>query len=144
MASQTDLDQGGTARQWVRTYLGPSVGWVYLPGRNPFVITVAGTYVLTPDTSLVEVNVAGLVTLTLPTAIDPGPPAGALPGLYAKTPITIVDLGGNALAFPITINPASVAENIMGLSTPPVLQITSNYGAYTLEPSNAQKGWTQK
>ena len=141
MASQTDLDMGGTPRQWVRTFMGPSVGWVNLPGRNPFSIIAAGTYVLSPDTSLVEVNVAGAVTIVLPTAIDPGVPAGALPGLYAKTPITVVDIGGFAGANNITIQPASGAENILGQ---PSIQITSAYGNYTLEPSSAQKGWTQK
>lgn len=139
MGSQLDLDQGGTARQWVRTYMGPSVGWVYLPGRNPFLITAAGTYVILPDTTLIEVNVAGAVIIMLPSAIDPGVPAGVLPGDYAKKPITVVDIGGNAQINPITIKPASVAENILGLAS---ISITVNYGGYTLNPSNAQKGWT--
>src|SRR5712664_961586 len=139
MGSQTDLDQGGTARQWVRTYLGPSVGWVQLPGNNPFTITVAGTYTISPDTSLVTVNVVGAVIIVLPSAIDPIVPAGVQPGLFAKTPITIVDIGGNAQAHPITIQPASVSENIMGLAS---IQITVNYGAFTLNPNNSQRGWT--
>lgn len=140
MPSQTDLDQGGTSRQWVRTYLGPSVGWVYLPGLNPFpTISTAGTYVISPDTTLVQVNCNGAVIITLPTAIEPTVPATTLPALFAKKPITIVDIGGFAQAHPITINPTSGAENIMGLST---IAINSNYGGYTLAPSNAQKGWT--
>lgn len=139
MPSQTDLDMGGTARQWVRTYMGPSVGWVYLPGRNPLTITAAGTYVVSPDTSLVTVNVNGNVTIMLPTAIDPGVPAGVLPALYAKTKVTVVDIGGFAQAHPITIKPASVAENVVGLAQ---IQINANYGAFTLEPSNTQRGWT--
>lgn len=139
MASQTDLDQGGTARQWVRTFLGPSVGWVNLPGRNPFPIVAAGTYILAPDTSLVTVNVSGAVIIFLPTAQDPSVPAGVLPALYAKTPVTIVDIGGHGQAHPITINPASIAENIAGLAS---IQIQVNYGGFTLNPSNSQKGWT--
>jgi len=139
MPSQTDLDQGGTSRQWVRTYLGPSVGWVQLPGLNPIpTITAAGTYTLAADTTLVQVNVAGAVTIILPSAINPSVPAGAQPGLYAKKPITIVDIGGNAGAFPITIEPASNTENILGLAS---IQIAVNYGGYTLSPSNEQKGW---
>src|SRR5277367_4224300 len=106
MPSQTDLDQGGTSRQWVATYLGPSVGWVYLPGNNPFEITLAGSYILTPDTTLVRVNVAGAVTITLPTALDPTVPAIALPARYAKATLTIIDIGGFASAHPITLNPA--------------------------------------
>ncbi len=140
MGSQTDLDQGGTSRQWVRTYLGPSVGWVYLPGLNPLpTITAAGTYVILPDTTLVQVNCAGAVVITLPSAIEPLVPAGVLPALFAKKPITIVDIGGFAAANPIVINPASGSENIMGLAT---ISIDSAYGAYCLSPSNSQKGWT--
>ena len=139
--SQSDLDQGGTSRQWVNVNMGPTIGWVSLPGRNPYAINSAGTFALAPDTSLVLVNIAGLVTITLPTAIDPEVPGGVQPALFSKTPITIVDIGGHAASFNITIQPFTLAENIMGLSS---LQITSNYGSYTLEPSNTQKGWTQK
>lgn len=140
MASQTDLDQGGTSRQWVRTWMGPTVGWVMLPGRNPVTtITAAGTYILTPDITLVEVNVAGAVIIMLPTAIHPSVPAVTQPALFADKPITIVDIGGFATANPITIKPASGAENILNLTQ---IQITANYGGFTLNPSNAQKGWT--
>ncbi len=139
MGSQTDLDQGGTSRQWVRTYLGPSIGWVDLPGTNPFPITAPGVYTLAPDTSLVTVNVAGAVTIILPSAVNPLVPAGVQPALFAKTPVTIVDIGNNAQAHPITIQPASGSENIMGLAQ---IQITVNYGGYTLSPNSAQQGWT--
>lgn len=138
MPSQTDLDQGGTSRQWVRTYLGPSVGWVYLPGRNPFEITAAGTYQITPDTSVVNVNVNGAVIILLPSAQNPPASAGVLPALYARTAISIVDVGGFAAANPITIKPISVAETIMGLAS---VQITSNFGAFILSPNVALKGW---
>lgn len=138
MASQTDLDQGGTPRHWVNTYLGPSVGWVYLPGRIPFPITTAGTFILQPDTSIVPVNVAGAVIIILPSALDPLVPAGVLPALFAKTQIVIGDIGNNAEVHPITIRPASVAENIMGQAS---ITISVNYGGYTLIPSNAQRGW---
>lgn len=139
MGSQTDLDQGGTARQWVKTFMGHSVGWQMLPGTFPFDITVAGTYTLGPDTSLVRVNVAGAVTIILPSALDPGVPAGVLPGLYAKQVLSIIDIGGFAGAHPITLQPASGAENIMGQ---PSIKLQTNYGGYTLKPSNSQAGWT--
>ena len=137
--SQTDLDQSGTSRQWVRTYMGPTVGWIDLPGTNPYDITAAGTYTIAPATSLVRVNTTGAVTIILPSAVNPGVPAGTLPGLYAKTTLTIIDIGGNAQAHPITLNPANGSENIMGLAS---IQIGTNYGGFTLKPSNAQKGWT--
>jgi hypothetical protein len=139
MGSQLDLDQGGTDREWLRVYRGPSVGWITIPYRNVLIITSAGTVILNPSTSLVQVAVAGLVTVVLPSTIDPSVGPQALPGLFAKNPITVVDIGGNAEAYPITIQPVSGAENIMGLAS---IQITAEYGGYTLTPSNRQKGWT--
>lgn len=139
MSSQTDLDKGGTSRQWVRKYLGPSVGWIDVPSENILPIITVGTYNIDPSTNLVLVNVAGAVTINLPSALTPSAGAQAQPRLFAQNPITIVDIGGNANANPITINPFSGAENIMGLSS---IQLTTNYGAYSLQPSNAQAGWT--
>ena len=43
MASQTDLDQGGSFRQYVRRFLGPSVGWVFSPDDNVLDVTAGGT-----------------------------------------------------------------------------------------------------
>ena len=139
MGSQTDLDQGGTAREWVMVYMGPSVGYVRAPRRNPLSITVAGTYTINYSTNLVEVNCNGAVTIILPSAIDPKVPAGVLPGDFVKCPITIVDIGGFAGAHPITIQPASNAENTLGETQ---VQITAAYGGFSLNPSNAQQGWT--
>ncbi len=139
MGSQTDLDQGGTFREWVKTYLGPSVGWVYLPGSNVLPITAAGSYTLALGMSVVLVNIAGLVTLFLPTTIHPTVPAGVLPVPYADTQITVVDIGGHAKATPITIKPASVAEAIMNLAQ---IQITANYGSFILRPNSTLHGWT--
>lgn len=120
--------------------MGPSVGWQMLPGLNPLpLITAAGTYILQPDTTLVQVNCTGAVIIMLPPAIEPLVPAINQGQLFAKKPVTIVDIGGNANAHPITIKPVSVAETIMGLAQ---IQITSNYGGFTLNPSNAQRGWT--
>lgn len=145
MPSQTDLDQGGTHRQWVKQYLGPSVGWVSLPNTNVLQITVAGTYQLNLSTSLVEVNVVGAVTIILPSAQGTsslggtgGTTAGANPGVAGKVPITIVDIAGNASAHPITIQPISNTETIMGLAS---IQITINYGGFTLEPIPGAKTW---
>ena len=119
--------------------MGPSVGWVDLPGINPYEITAAGTYTITPDTSIIRVNVAGAVNIYLPSCLDPGVPAITKPAAFAKTTLVVIDIGGNAAAHPITLYPASVAENIMGLAS---VQISTNYGGYTLKPSNTQKGWT--
>jgi|SRR5882672_1255853 len=137
MGSQLDLDQGGTFRGWVRQYLGPSVGWVLVPGDNILPITTAGTTIILPGTSLVTVNVAGLVTVVLPKATNPAVPAGVQPGLFANNPITIVDIGNHAQATPITIQPAA-GETIMGLAQ---IQITVNYGGFTLSPNSALHLW---
>lgn len=139
MPSQQDLDQGGTDREWVKVYRGPSVGWISIPYRNVLLITAAGTYTLNLSTSLVQVSVAGAVTIILPTAIDPPVGPQAIPGAFAKNTVTVVDIAGNGTAHPITIEPASGAENIMGQAS---IQITANYGGYVLTPSNKQKGWT--
>lgn len=136
-----DLDQGGTSRQWVKEYLGPSVGWVWAPARNLLEITAAGTYTLDLSTNLVHIKIAGAVVIILPSVINPSVPAGAVPGLFVKSPIGIVDIGGFAAANPITIKPASLSENIFNQ---PQIQITSNYGGFILYPSNALKGWTNQ
>ena len=138
MTSQKDLDQGGTSRSWGRRYLGPSVGWIDVPVENILAITTAGTYTLDPSTSLVTVNVAGAVTIVLPSAIVPTAGAQAQPRLFAQNPVTIVDIGGNAQANPITIQPASGSENIMNLAS---ISLSVNYGGYTLLPNSTLKGW---
>lgn len=140
MASQLDLDQGGTARQWVLSNMGPTIGLVRVPLQNTFPITAGGTYILDPSTSYVPVNTTGAVTITLPSAVDPsyqGAPSSQ-PGLQANTPIVIVDVGGNAQAHPITIQRNNVNESVMGLAS---IQITVNYGGYTLMPNSALATW---
>lgn len=140
MTSQLDLDQGGTTREWVNTYLGPSVGWVRLPSRNLLEVTAAGTYTLDPSTNLVHVDIAGAVTIILPPASNPAVPAGVLPGRYGKVSVGIVDIGGFASAHPITIQ-AAAGETIMSLAS---IRITSNFGGFILYPSNTLKGWTNQ
>lgn len=148
MPSQTDLDQGGTARRWAKQYLGPTLGWVWVPtqngladpgGINPAAIITPGTYNINLSTNFVQVSVAGAVTLTLPSALTRlGIRGNAQPGLAVGASITIVDIGGFAAANPITIQPVSVAETIMGLAQ---IQITSNYGGFILQPSSTLLGW---
>jgi hypothetical protein len=136
-----DLDQssGAITRQWERVYMGPSIGWLDIPGQNLQPITAAGTYTIDPSINLVEVNVAGAVTIVLPSCQFPAAGAQAQPRLFANNPITIVDVGGNAATNNITINPASGAETIMGLSS---IKIATAYGGYTLQPVPAQRTWT--
>src|SRR6516162_9656780 len=108
MSSQTDIDQGGTSRQWGKVFMGPSVGWVAYPVQNLLPVTIAGTYVLDPSTNIVEVNVAGAVTIVLPSCSNPAVVAGAQAGLYVKNPVVIVDVGGTATSNNISIDPNDV------------------------------------
>ena len=136
MGSQTDLDQGGTFRELVRTWMGPSVGWIMAPARSVLTITAAGTYTINLSTTLVIINTTAAVTLTMPSALDPLIPAGPMPGPYVKSIINIVDISG---APNTTIDPASGAETIMGLAS---ITLTTAYGSYSLRPDNTLKGWT--
>lgn len=138
MASQLDLDQGGTLREWANVYLGPSVGWVRMPVRNQLLISVAGTYAIDLSTNYVQVNVAGAVIINLPSIAALTVPAGVLPGRMVRSPMSIVDVGGFATANPVTIQPAA-GDSIMGLAS---VQITSNYGGFILYPQNNK--WTNQ
>ena len=138
MTSQLDLDQGGTARSWNKLWMGPSVGWIWVPNVSVLPITVGGTYPLDPSTNYVTVDVAAPVTIILPSVATPTGGAQAQPNLFAQAPITIVDIGGFAGGNPITIRPNNVNETIQGLSQ---IQIITNFGAFTLSPSSAQLTW---
>ena len=140
MASQTDLDQGGSYRQFQRVFLGPSVGWVTFPVDNVLAIVAAGTYSPVNGTTLITVNIAGLVTINLWNPTQPTIPAGALPGPYMGLPLTIVDIGGHAAADNITINP-SAGKTIMGLAS---ISITSDFGGFILRPNLANGNWDQQ
>ena len=133
-----DLDKGGTFREWVKTYCGPTLGWVNFLVNAVLTITAGGTTTIASGTTLIRVNVAGLVTVQLPTAIVPTPAVTVPPTAFTGQPVTIVDVGGNAAANNITILPFG-AETIMGLAS---LVITSNYGAFVLTPDTVNGGWT--
>jgi hypothetical protein len=132
-----DWSLSGTFRSLTRQWFGPSIGWVEYPAQCQLPITAAGTYNLSAGVTLVTVAVAGAVTIVLPSAILPAQQA-AQPGLLGNIPITIVDIGGNAQAHPITIQPNSGAETILGLSS---YSLNVNYGGVTLSPNSTQKTW---
>jgi hypothetical protein len=64
--------------------------------------------------------------------------AGAQPRLSIGVPVQFVDAGGFAGSFPITIQPISGAESVMGQSQ---VQITTNFGGLILLPVSAQRTW---
>ena len=138
MTSQIDTDQGWSYRGWIRTYLGPSVGWTLWGANVILPVTAAGTVLVQPGNTLVQVSVSGSVTVRLPPTVLPPVPAGALPGLQSPIPITVVDIGGHAATFPITIFPAA-GESIAGVSS---VQINTAFGAFVFWPSSVIPGWT--
>jgi hypothetical protein len=138
MGSQLDLDQGGTYRQYVRRFLGPSVGWVWTPEENILNVSSGGTTTILQGTTLVQVNVNGAVTIQLPsTKFSQTATAGALPGTFLKLPVTVVDIGGFAAANNITILPIA-GQTIMSLAS---IKITAAYGGFTLVPSSEHGEW---
>lgn len=131
MPSATDLDQGGTFREWVRTYLGPSVGWVMFQQASTLTVTAGGVTTIDLSVTIVQVNFNGAVTIQLPSSIVPPSPTPAItiqPSSLLPN-ITISDIGGFASANPITILPFG-SELIFGLSS---VQITADYGGYSLK-----------
>ena len=138
MGSQSDLDQGGTFRQYERYWMGPSVGWVTQPQQAVLPITAAGTVAISRGTNLITLNVNGSVTINLPSAKASPQSPQAIPGQWILIPLTIVDIGGFAAANTYTINPFG-AELISGLAT---IRLASNYGAFLLKPILETGGWT--
>lgn len=137
MGSQTDLDQGGTFRQWVRMWMGPSVGFVSVPVDAVLPITAAGTYDIARGTSLITINVNGDVTINLPSSR--ASPAGpqAIPGQWIINPVTVVDIGGFADSNTYNIVPAG-SETISGLAS---VQLAAPRGTVILIPILDTGGW---
>lgn len=138
MASQQDLDQGGTFRQWVKLWLGPSVGFVWAMDNSLLRVDAAGTVDVNRSVSLIMVNMNGTVTLNLPSSKANSAGAGVIPGDFTSRPLQIMDVGGFAFVHPITIVPFG-SETIDSL---PSLQIATAYGAFTLFPLIETGGWT--
>lgn len=138
MASQLDLDQGGTFRQTERIYLGPSVGWQYVPQASVLPIVVAGTYGLLRGMNLVTINVNGNVTIDLPSSKASTAGPQAIPGQWIINPVLIVDIGGFAAANIYNIVPFGT-ETISSLAS---VQLGTPYGAFILKPLIETGGWT--
>lgn len=138
MTSQTDLDQGGTFRQLIRLYMGPSIGWVDTYDNAVLAVTSGGIKDVGLGTTLVMVNSIASPTIQLPSSLKSGAGAGAVPGKSVGRPITVVDAGGNGTSAPITILPFG-SETIDGLAS---IEISHPYGAFVLTPNIDSGGWT--
>lgn len=137
MTSQLDLDQGGTFRQWVKMYMGPSVGWVSTPIDAVLDITAGGTYTILRGTSLILINVDANVTLNLPSSKASVQGPQTIPGQWVINPVTIVDIGGFAATRTYLINPSG-AELISGLAS---VDLASPRGTIILIPILTTGGW---
>jgi hypothetical protein len=137
MSSQTDLDQGGTFRQYQRVWMGPSVGYQTFPFQAILNITAAGTYTVARGTNLIKISANGNVTLNLPSAKAATQGPQAKPGEWIIAPVTIVDIGGNAASNTFSIVPNGT-EKISNLSS---VQLAANYGTVVLEPLLDTGGW---
>lgn len=139
MTSQTDLDQGGTHRQYQRIWLGPSVGWINYPVTSRLIISAVGTYTVVSGTNLIQVNVAsGVVNIDLPSSKASTATPQAIPGLSVYNPIIISDLSGDAgTATTINIFPFG-SELISSLAE---IQLASAFGTVLLEPLINTGGW---
>ena len=70
------LDQGGSNCQWVRTYLGPTLGWVMLPVMPELIVTSAAPYTIPAYASRVLFN-AAVKVVNLPSVtlwVEANPP----------------------------------------------------------------------
>lgn len=139
MASQLDLDQGGTFRQFQRIFMGPSVGWQTMPVQAVLTQTAAGTLALLRWTNLVKLRVAaGVLNINLPSSKAALPGPQAIPGQWVYNPVIIIDQSGQAgVATTININPFG-AELISGLAQ---VQLAAPYGTILLEPELVTGGW---
>ena len=143
MASQLDLDQGGTNRQTHKVYLGPSVGWVEASWEWVQNIVLGGTTAMGLGTNLVLVNFNGAVSVQLPSFKATSAGAQAIPRQFLILPVVISDVGGFALANPITILPFG-SELISGTfnNTSTLLKLSSNYGSIVIRPDTVNGGGT--
>lgn len=100
-----DLDKGGFGFQRVRTYLGPSLGWVDELVQPSVDITTGGVHVVQPGESLLLVEVAAAVIIQLPDVVRWMQQTAYQPATGFDRSITVKDQGGNAANFNIIVAP---------------------------------------
>lgn len=139
MSSQTDLDQGGTFRQWTKVFMGPSVGWLTVPVDAVLDITAGGTYTIARGTSLILINVNASVTLNLPSSKASLAGPQAIPGQWVINPVTIVDIGG--FANPPTVDYLVVPFGTERISSLASVELAAPFGSLILNPILVTGGW---
>ena len=133
-----DFDQSGLFEPKVRTYLGPSLGWVEQRVKPETVITTGGLTMLHGDASIVLVNVAAATSFSLPSVSSWMRQNFSQPATGFARAIWIKDLGGNASAFPIIVMPFG-GEQLDGLNA--AITIIQNFALLRLYPIFDLTGW---
>ena len=105
MPLPSDLDKGGAYSQKLRSYFGPTLGWLDEYVLPTVTISSGGVTNLPAGVSLLLIDVAALVTINLPSALVVLQQTSFQPANGIERSIWIKDFGGNAAAFNITINP---------------------------------------
>lgn len=138
MASQQDLDQGGTFRQYQRVFMGPSVGWLTVPQQAILPITTTGSKNIARGTNLITINVNATVNIALPSSKASTQGPQAIPGQWWLEVVTIADVGGFAGSNLYRITPFA-GELISGLT---FVDLAAPYGAILLKPQLETGGWS--
>lgn len=135
--SLVDLDKSGIAFQQIKVWQGPSQGWVMQQVQPSEEITVGGSTTLGAGASIVFVNAAAPVTITLPNVILWMREPAYRPAVSFERSIWIKDSGYNASSFNITITPFA-GQTIDGL---PSFMIVTQGLLIRLYPLNNLTGW---
>lgn len=134
----SQLDQGGSNAQWVRTWLGPTLGWAMLPVMPELIVTTAGAYTAPAFSSRILLN-AAVTSVQLPSVSQWMEATLPLANIAAfDRSLWIKDYAGNAsVGNPITITPAGT-DTIDGLAS---FQISTPNDLIRLYPMTNLVGW---
>lgn len=133
-----DLDQGGSGNLSTLTSLGPSLGNVRTLIKPQKSILAAGAYVVAPGDSVILINIAGLVTVNLPSVALWVKETAYQPATGFERMILVKDYGGHADSFPIVITP--FGSDLIDNSNSN-LQMNSKNQAVRLYPLFDLTGW---
>lgn len=131
-----DLDQSGGYPQYVRTWLGPTVGWALLQVQPERLITTPGALTVQPFDSRLLLK-AIITPITLPDVVSwVRAPFQKVQSAFDRS-LWIKDLNYSASANPITVNPFA-GQTIDGLAN---FQIATNGLLLKLYPLSDLSGW---
>ena len=138
MPLPSDLDKGGAYSQKLRAYFGPTLGWQDEYILPQVTILAGGTINLPAGVALLLIDVAALVTINLPSAIEVLQQTSYQPANGIERSIWIKDFGAHAAAFNITINPFGAEKFDKTLTQ---LIIGQNRQLVRLYPLGDGTGW---